>query len=125
MSIPDPPSSNGLVSTPTKLFLSLCVFMLLFVTILCDSGMRHLCMYYNAKYLSQCRLIPRVIGLEIQTKSNSNKIKPIINPPSSRGLVFAPTTLAFLANRIGPIVTILCDCGIRHLDMFHNAKYLS
>ncbi|KAK7852785.1 hypothetical protein CFP56_038048 [Quercus suber] len=61
----------------------------------------------------------------IQTKSNSNQVKPIINPPSSRGLVFAPTTLAFLANCIGPIVTILCDSGIRHLDMFYNAKYLS
>ena len=63
--------------------------------------------------------------MRIQTKPNSNQIKPIINPPSSRGLVFAPTTLALLANCIGAIGTILCDCGTRHLDMFYNAKYLS
>ena len=64
MSILDTPSSSGLVSTTTKLLLSACVFMLLFVIILCDSGVRNLCMYYDAKYLSQLRLIPKVIGLE-------------------------------------------------------------
>ena len=62
---------------------------------------------------------------EIKSEFKPNQIKPIINPPSSRGLVFAPTTLAFLANCVGAIVTILCDCGTRHLDMFYNAKYLS
>ena len=64
-------------------------------------------------------------NLEIKSEFKPNQIKPLINPPSSRGLVFAPTTLAFLANCIGPTVTILCDCAIRHLDMFYNAKYLS
>lgn len=40
------------------------VFMLLFVTTLCDSGMRHPCMYYTVKYLSQHRLMAKAIGLE-------------------------------------------------------------
>ena len=32
---------------------------------------------------------------EIKLEFKPNQIKPIINPPSSRGLVFEPTTLAF------------------------------
>ena len=56
--------------------------------------------------------------IRIQTKKYLNQIKPIINPPSSRGLVFAQTVLVLLW-------LSLCDCGIGHLDMFYNAKYLS
>lgn len=34
------------------------------VTILCDSGMRHLSKFYNAEYLSQHGLTPSASGLE-------------------------------------------------------------
>lgn len=34
------------------------------VTILCDSGMRHLSKFHSAQYLSQHGLIPRANGLE-------------------------------------------------------------
>jgi len=34
------------------------------VTILCDSGMRHLSKFYNAEYLSQLGLTPKATGLE-------------------------------------------------------------
>ncbi|KAH1211351.1 Cysteine synthase 2 [Glycine max] len=34
------------------------------VTILCDSGMRHLSKFYDAEYLSQLGLTPKAIGLE-------------------------------------------------------------
>ena len=34
------------------------------VTILCDNGMRHLSMFYNAEYMSQHGLIPKAIVLE-------------------------------------------------------------
>lgn len=34
------------------------------VTILCDSGMRHLSKFYNAQYLSQHNLTPSAVGLE-------------------------------------------------------------
>lgn len=34
------------------------------VTILCDSGMRHLSKFYNNEYLSQHGLTPKATGLE-------------------------------------------------------------
>lgn len=34
------------------------------VTILCDSGMRHLSKFYNAEYLSQHGLTPKATSLE-------------------------------------------------------------
>lgn len=34
------------------------------VTILCDSGMRHLSKFYNAEYLSEHGLTPSATGLE-------------------------------------------------------------
>lgn len=34
------------------------------VTILCDSGMRHLSKFYNDQYLSQFGLAPSATGLE-------------------------------------------------------------
>lgn len=34
------------------------------VTILCDSGMRHLSKFHNAKYLSELGLTPKATGLE-------------------------------------------------------------
>lgn len=34
------------------------------VTILCDSGMRHLSKFYNAEYLAQYNLTPSAVGLE-------------------------------------------------------------
>lgn len=34
------------------------------VTILCDSGMRHLSKFYDAQYLSQYGLVPSASGLE-------------------------------------------------------------
>lgn len=34
------------------------------VTILCDSGMRHLSKFYNAQYLSEHGLTPSATGLE-------------------------------------------------------------
>lgn len=34
------------------------------VTILCDSGMRHLSKFYNSQYLSQHGLTPKATGLE-------------------------------------------------------------
>lgn len=34
------------------------------VTILCDSGMRHLSKFYDAQYLSQLGLSPTAAGLE-------------------------------------------------------------
>lgn len=34
------------------------------VTILCDSGMRHLSKFYNAQYLAQYNLTPSASGLE-------------------------------------------------------------
>lgn len=34
------------------------------VTILCDSGMRHLSKFYNAEYLAQYGLTPSASGLE-------------------------------------------------------------
>lgn len=34
------------------------------VTILCDSGMRHLSKFYDAQFLSQYGLVPSASGLE-------------------------------------------------------------
>lgn len=34
------------------------------VTILCDSGMRHLSKFYDAQYLSENGLMPSAVGLE-------------------------------------------------------------
>lgn len=34
------------------------------VTILCDSGMRHLSKFYDAQYLSRYGLVPSASGLE-------------------------------------------------------------
>lgn len=39
------------------------------VTILCDSGMRHLSKFYNARYLSQYGLTPLATGLEFMGHS--------------------------------------------------------
>ena len=37
------------------------------ITILCDSGMRHLSKFYDAKYLSEYGLTPTATGLEFMS----------------------------------------------------------
>lgn len=48
------------------------------VTILCDSGMRHLSKFYNAEYLAQYGLTPSASGLEFLGISSGKKFFQII-----------------------------------------------
>ncbi|GFQ04319.1 cysteine synthase 2 [Phtheirospermum japonicum] len=51
------------------------------VTILCDSGMRHLSKFYNAEYLSQYGLTPSAFELEFLCDTNDMKIVNGIHAP--------------------------------------------
>lgn len=53
------------------------------VTILCDSGMRHLSKFYNAEYLSELGLTPKTTGLEFLGITLSNEHVPSENATGS------------------------------------------